>query len=182
MQPSDGGVRWEPDARSAGDAHAHTGGLEGTPDLGTRPEGRRSSSRRARVESTHAPNAVTPDDRVRHFAERQELSYRDGGWALLPVRLEDRNPEGQKCPSSGSISSCRSSNATFGCCKRKIHHPVLQSHFAQVSVDATISAPRAWFDRLWLFSLVPAQSPPSLGGAIRVSFGMPRKCTIRSVR
>ena len=51
-------ARREPDARSAGDAHAHTGGLEGASNLGARSEGRRTPSRRARVEGTHARAAV----------------------------------------------------------------------------------------------------------------------------
>ena len=34
---------------------------------------------------------------------RREMSYRDVGWALLPVQPEDPKPDGQECPSYGDI-------------------------------------------------------------------------------
>ena len=40
--------------------------------------------------------------------KRQELLYLDVGWALLPVRFEDKNRDGQECPSYGAISCRRS--------------------------------------------------------------------------
>ena len=54
-------ARREPDTGSVGDAHAHTSRLEGAPDLGTRPDGRRPSSRLARVEGARDTVAVSSE-------------------------------------------------------------------------------------------------------------------------
>jgi len=56
-------ARREPDARSAGDARAHTGGLEGRASLGACTQGGWRTSRRACDESAHACDVATPEYR-----------------------------------------------------------------------------------------------------------------------
>ena len=46
---------------------------------------------------------AVPLDNVTLAAEQLATADQDVGWALLPVRLEDRKPDGQECPSFGAM-------------------------------------------------------------------------------